>query len=479
MGPESFPISGEFDKPREKCGVFGIASNRYDAARIINTGLNHLQHRGQDAAGIVVWNGFTLEAGGNVGLVREIFDDETLAELSGGSIGIGWTRYATAGSESTPDDYLPLVRQIQRHNYGFGLSHNGNLNEIFGEAINGNSQTSDTEMLVDKLQEDIELHGESVYEALKRVLPRVEGAYSLVVMDKDQLIGVRDPNGFRPLLLGVTDKLEWCFSSESGALKKVGVSTRDIQEVQPGQIVVIKNGVRHNDSIEVEPRDETFCINEFVYFSREDQTLKGESVQTRRMRMGYELAEEFPIYADVVMGVPGTAIPIATGYSSRTAIPHEQGIIKHGNRTFIQPDQQTRQAEAEIKFSVVPDIIKGRKIIVIDDSIVRGTVTKTLMDMLFEEGAKEVHVLIASPPHKHGCYYGLDTSRENRLIASGKTIEEIRQHIGADSLNYLSLERLKKAVSSESDYFCDACFTGNYPPPIPVQIGHVAAQVSR
>ena len=476
MGPESFPISGEYDKPREKCGVFGVMSSQSEAAQTISRGLHHLQHRGQDAAGIAVWNGSSLEMGGDVGKVRQIFDDEKLDTLANGSIGIGWTRYATAGSESTPDNYLPLVRRVKSLGYDFGVGHNGNLNRVKGEVMNGDSQTSDTERLVDGLQEDIELHRETVYEALKRVLPEVEGAYSLVVMDKDQLIGIRDPNGFRPLLVGVTESKDWCFSSERGALKKIGAQY--IQEVEPGQIVVIKKGVRYNDSIEVEPRDETFCINEFVYFSREDQDLKGESVQRRRIRMGHELAEEFPIEADVVMGVPGTAVPIAAGYSSRTGVPFEQGIIKSGDRTFIQPDQQARQTEAEIKFSVVRDMVEGRSVIVVDDSLVRGTVTKTLMDMLFDEGAKEVHVLIASPPHKYGCYYGMDTSREDRLIASNKSEEEIRQHIGADSLNYLSLERLKKAVSPESDYFCDACFTGNYPTPVPVQIGRVASQIS-
>jgi amidophosphoribosyltransferase len=474
--PESFPISAEFDKPREKCGVFGVTSREGLAAIDVSIGLNQLQHRGQDAAGIAVWNGQSLKIEGGPGKVRQIFGQEKLSKLEDGIIGIGHTRYPTAGGENLSGEYQPIMRHIEDRDYGFGFGHNGNLTVIDGQRVSYDSSDSDSETMADMLQQDIEQSGETVYEALKRVLPRVEGAYTLVVMDKDQLIGVRDPNGFRPLLVGTTQEGGWCFSSETGAMRKIGV--KNIREVEPGQILRVKDNELRFDYIEVPAREESFCINEFVYFSREDQMWRGESVQTRRMRIGYELAEEYPIDADVVMGVPGTAIPIGMGYSTKTGIPYEQGIIKHGDRSFMQPNQQARQAEAETKISIIPDLIYGRRLIIVDDSIVRGVMTKTIIEMLFEAGAEEVHVLVGSPPHVSGCHYGMDTGRENNLIASGKSVEEVRDYIGSTSLNYLSQHRLVRAASPELNYFCTACFDGNYPTPIPVQIGRVASQIA-
>ncbi|MGI6713360.1 MAG: amidophosphoribosyltransferase [Bacillota bacterium] len=449
----------EDDKPKDECGLFGIYGPGLDVAEISYYGLYALQHRGQESAGIAVSNGKTVNLYKNMGLVAEVFNNTILDSMKG-HIALGHVRYSTIGSS--------LLANAQPLSFSYikgeiCLAHNGNLTnaaEIRNRlAVNGSvfQTTTDSEVIVNLIAR----YGQgSIEEALMKIMIDVKGAYSLLVMTEGKLIGIRDPHGIRPLCIGKLGDA-YILASETCALDTVGAEF--IRDVDPGEIVVIsKNGLKSIQTFR-EPR-QAFCIFEFVYLARPDSTFNGRNVTMVRREMGRQLAGECPIDADVVIPVPDSGIASALGYSEASGIPYMEGLMKNRyiGRTFIQPHQKMREMGVRLKLNPIKCMLEGKRVIMVDDSIVRGTTSKRIVNMLRHVGAKEVHLLISSPPVHYPCYYGIDTSERNQLIAAKHSEEEIREYIGADGLHYLSLEGMFKSTGLPSDSFCGACFTGDY-----------------
>jgi amidophosphoribosyltransferase len=449
---------------REACGVFGILAPGREVAPLVFDGLYALQHRGQESAGMAVSDGESITVYKDMGLVSSVFDERTLLALRG-HLAIGHTRYSTAG-ESTWRNAQPVYRPAGAA--GIALGHNGNLTNTaeLADALSmlpgilGNDSDLVAELVARAYDERAGLVG-----ALEAVLPRLEGAFSLVCMDRDTLVGVRDPNGFRPLCLGDLDGAA-VLASESPALDVIGA--RLVREVEPGEMVVVDgDGIR---SLRPFPRARlrpSLCVFEYVYFARPDALLLGHQVHGVRRRMGERLAAVAPVPADLVMGVPDGGVPAAEGYARAAGIPFGHGLVKNRyiGRTFIAPDQGERRRAVRRKLNPLVEDIAGQRLVVVDDSIVRGTTTQAMVAMLFEAGAAEVHLRISSPPYRWPCHFGIDTPDREHLLAANHGVETIREILGATSLAYLPLEALLDSVAEPG--LCDACLTGNYPAPVP------------
>jgi amidophosphoribosyltransferase len=461
------------DTPKEACGVFGVYAPAQPVAHLTYLGLYALQHRGQESAGMAVSDGQTITVVKDMGLVSNVFDDRTLAALDG-HLAIGHTRYSTTGS-STWRNAQPVYRDVAAHT--FGLGHNGNLvnTETLAEQAGmlPGTVTSDSDLVAELVaaelgkEPDESADGRALERALVKVLPRLRGAFSFVLMDEGHIIGVRDPSGFRPLCLGKLDQ-GWVLASETPALDVVGAHF--VRELDPGEMIVIDaTGYR---SVRVFPQDAVdpkLCLFEFVYFARPDSTLYGQGVHAARVRMGETLADQAPVDADMVMGVPESGLPAAEGFARRTGIPYGQGLVKNRyiGRTFIAPNQSMRALGVRMKLNPLRENIAGKRLVVVDDSIVRGTTTRAMVQMLREAGATEVHLRVSSPPYKWPCFYGMDTGQRGELIAANLSVDEIRDYIGADTLAYLALDRLLAATGAVGAGFCTACLTGDYPVTVP------------
>jgi amidophosphoribosyltransferase len=451
-------------RPGEACGIFGIYANDEDAARVTYFGLFALQHRGQESAGIAVSDRETLTVYKDLGLVAQVFDERTLAGLTG-NIAIGHTRYSTTGS-SVWANSQPVYRQTNGN--GIALAHNGNLTNTGALAarVENASATTDSELMTALIAERIETHDDDLPAALEAVLPGFEGAYCLAIMDRDHLVGVRDPNGFRPLCLGSLDG-GWVLASETSALDLVGATLE--RELAPGEMVVIgSDGV--GTVWPFAESNENLCLFEFVYFARPDSTLRGQNIHAARRRMGVALAEQAPVEADAVVPVPESGIPAAQGFAEASGISYTDGLVKNRyvGRTFIEPAQSLRDRGIRLKLNPMPGELEGRRVVLVDDSIVRGSTTKKLVTMVREAGATEVHLRISSPPYRWPCFYGMDTGDRSTLVAAGRSVEEIAEFLGVDSLAYLDLDALIKATGASADGFCTACLSGSYPTEVPV-----------
>ena len=457
----------------ESCGVFGIYAPGVDVARITFFGLYALQHRGQESAGIATADGKKVYLHTSMGLVSQVFTEDELAQLHG-HIAIGHTRYSTTGS-SRACNAQPIL--IEANSTTIALAHNGNivnakfLSDELSQQGCTFATTTDSEIIANLVMSSTE---RNPVDKIRYAMRRLQGAYSLVILTKDKLMGVRDPMGVRPLCLGTIDG-GWVIASESCALGHVGAQF--IREIEPGEIVVInKNGVR---SFTEESTRKALCIFEYIYFARPDSVIQGKLLYPARQAMGKILAREYPVDADLVMGVPDSATAAGIGYAVASGIPYCEGLIKNRyvGRTFIEPDQRLRDLGVKLKFNPLAETIAGKRLIVVDDSIVRGTTTPKVVAMLKRAGAKEVHLRICSPPIRHPCFFGVDMATRWELIAAQKTIPEIREAIGADSLGYISIEGLIESVGLPKDMFCLACFTGDYPIPVQLEMDKLALEV--
>ncbi len=487
---------------KEACGVFGIYAPGRGAAQLTFDGIYALQHRGQESAGMAVSDGESITVVKDMGLVTAVFDERTLSGLPG-HLAIGHTRYSTHGSS----DWInaqPVYRPVGRD--GFALGHNGNLTNtdvLAKEAgMLPGMVTSDSDLVAELLSQAYPASsdpwrtpgtpggrddragtsGDDLRRALREVLPMVEGAFSFVVLDAEHLFGVRDRHGFRPLCLGrlgpADDPSGWVLASESPALDVIGATF--VRELEPGEMVIIDaDGVRSEQVYPPEQVESHLCIFEFVYFARPDTRLYGKEVHGTRRRMGELLAEQAPVDADLVMGVPDSGVPAAEGYARHSGIPYGQGLVKNRyiGRTFINPDQQARANGVRRKLNPLRENIAGKRLIVVDDSIVRGTTTRALVGMLRDAGALEIHLRISSPPFRWSCFYGIDTPNRDELLAATMTLPQMEQYLNVDSLAYISLDNLKRAIDAPGAGFCDACLTGNYPVAVSVELRSGPGQV--
>ncbi|WP_088289085.1 amidophosphoribosyltransferase [Kineosporia sp. A_224] len=460
--------------PQDACGVFGVWAPGEEVAKLTYFGLYALQHRGQEAAGIAVSNGRQLLVYKDMGLVAQVFDENALSTLQG-HIAVGHCRYSTTGG-STWENAQPTIGDTASGTVA--LAHNGNLTnskdlrrwllDHLGEGVDeqnraewqrGNS--TDTALVTAMLAGDPDRTLEAT--ALE-ILPLLKGAFSLVFMDEETLYAARDPHGIRPLVLGRLDR-GWVVASETPALATIGASY--IREIEPGELVAIdRDGLRSSRFAEATPSG---CVFEYVYLARPDTTIAGRSVHASRIDMGRRLAAEHPVEADLVIGVPESGVPAAVGYAEASGIPYGQGFVKNSyvGRTFIQPSQTLRQLGIRLKLNPLTDVIKGKRLVVVDDSIVRGNTQRAQIRMLREAGAAEIHVRISSAPVTWPCFYGIDFASRAELIANGLKVEEIRASIGADSLGYISLEGMVAATHQPVERLCTACFTGVYPVALP------------
>jgi amidophosphoribosyltransferase len=464
---------------KEACGVVGIVAPGRSVAHLCYDALYALQHRGQESAGMATFQNEQITVVKDNGLVSHVFAETTLRALAG-SLVIGHTRYSTSGSANWTAAQ-PVFRSAGAS--GFALAHNGNLTNTTalaeGVGIEYTTMLSDSDLVAELLAREVNV-GAALDEALGVVLAKVEGAFSMVILEANRVHAVRDPYGFRPLCLGrlgTADAPEgWIVASESPALDVVGATF--VREIAPGEMVTItKDGVTSRQLLEPAVGKQKLCIFEFVYFARPDAYLMGHQVHTTRRRMGELLASQSTVEADLVMGVPDSGIPAAEGYAKASGIPFGYGLVKNRyiGRTFIAPDQGTRAASVRRKFNPLRENIEGQRLVVVDDSIVRGTTTKALVTMLRDAGAKEVHFRISSPPFISPCYYGIDTPNRDDLLAANNSIEEMNAFIGSDSLEYITLANLRTAIQLDGEC-CDACLTGSYPAPIPVTIGAVGSR---
>jgi amidophosphoribosyltransferase len=467
---------------KEACGVFGVFAPGRSVAQLTFDGIYALQHRGQESAGMAVSDGETITVVKDMGLVSTVFDERTLSGLQG-YLAIGHTRYSTYGS-SDWNNAQPAYRPVGRS--GFALGHNGNLTEteslIKRAGMLPGMTASDSDVVASLLafefaEGSTEDDRGELATAIEAVIPDLVGAFSFVLMDATHLYGVRDPHGFRPLCLGRLGPEPapegWVLASESPALDVIGASF--VRELRPGELVTISaQGVTSRQLFDADEVADRLCIFEFVYFARPDTRLHGVEVHGARRRMGELLARQAPVDADMVMAVPDSGVPAAEGYARASNIPYGQGLVKNRyiGRTFIDPDQQARMNAVRRKLNPLRDNIDGKRLVVVDDSIVRSTTIHSVVGMLREAGAAEVHLRISSPPFAWPCFYGIDTPNRDELLAANMTLEQIRRHLGVDSIAYLSLDNLKAAIGAEGVGFCDACLTGHYPVPVPVSFEH-------
>lgn len=450
------------DAPREECGVLGLSTPHGDGvAQLAFFGLYALQHRGQEAAGIAVSDGHRARLHKDSGLVSQIFTPERLLPLSGYHA-IGHTRYSTTGGSASRNAQPFLVESMHGP---LAVAHNGNLvnapalrEELLNRGF-GLTATSDTEVLTLMLAA---AGGRTWEERLERTLPAWKGAYSLVVLASDRVLAVRDPWGFRPLSVGRLPHGGWAVASETCALQTLGCS--DLSEVAPGEIVTLRGSEITRQQVLAPAPTSARCTFEFVYFSRPDSVWDDRNVHHVRQRLGEELAREYPIDADVVIPVPDSSIPAAIGYARQTGIPYNDGLIKNRyiGRTFIEPTQDIRERGVALKFNALTENLAGKRVVMIDDSLVRGTTAGPLVKLVRDAGASEVHLRITCPPITHACHFGVDMGHDGDLIAAQYTVAEIEAKIGCDSLGFLSLDGMMRAIGRESGY-CNACYTGDYP----------------
>ncbi len=457
--PSSEPFLDDRDGPRDECGVFGIVAPGREVSRLAYFALYALQHRGQESAGIATSQGGHIMAMRDQGLVNQVFDESKLRALQG-DMALGHVRYSTTGANSW-ENSQPVWRSDKRE---VALAHNGNLvnvvelhAELRAAGVTFRS-TSDSEIIAALLSTH---EAETIEDAVVDVLQRVEGAYSTVVMTKDRVVAFRDPLGLRPLALGMLGDT-YAVASESCAFDIIGA--KFLREVQPGEVISItKQGLQTRQAVE-SPRS-ALCVFEHIYFARPDTRLGGQVIQVSRGRMGEILARESPVEADLVIPVPDSGGPAARGFARASGLPQDDGLIKNRYvaRTFIQPGQELRKHGLRLKFNPLPEVVSGKRIVVVDDSIVRGNTTRAIVQMLRDAGAAEVHMRISAPPIKHPCHYGIDMSTREEMIAHNRTEAEIATELGADSLAYLSLEGVYEAIGSPREVHCDACFSGEYP----------------
>ena len=458
-------MSAELENLHEECGIFGVWGHP-DAARLTYFGLHALQHRGQEGSGIVSNENGRLHSYRGLGLLSQVFSDDTQINKLKGSAAIGHVRYATSGSGSV-DNIQPFLFRF--YDGDVALAHNGNLTN--GRSIrrtleeNGGiyHSNSDTEVLMHLIRRS---EKPTFVEQLKEALNTVHGGFAYMLMKDDCMIGALDPNGFRPLSLGQMTNGAYVLASETCALDIV--SAQFIRDIQPGEIIIINDDGYHIETY-TDQTQKAICSMEFIYFARPDSNIYGINVHSARKRAGARLAQEAPVEADMVIGVPNSSLSAAAGYAEESGLPNEMGLVKNQYvaRTFIQPTQELREQGVRMKLSAVRGVVEGKRVIVIDDSIVRGTTSRRIVRLLREAGAAEVHMRIASPPLRYPCYYGIDISRTSELIAASKTVKEICEFIGADSLAYLSIDGLVETVGLHEDApyggLCVAYFNGDYP----------------
>ena len=473
------------------CGIVGAClppASGASAAAVATVGLFALQHRGQESAGVAVSDGQELFLYKDLGLVSSVLDERRLPPFHG-DLAIAHCRYSTTGS-TVWENAQPTLRLGPRR--ALAIGHNGNLvntRELLGELSGGRARlpaSTDTELLTALLADE---PAEDTVDALIRVLPRVRGAYSLVVLDRDRIIGVRDPHGYRPLVLGrlrdaasepgvPSDSLwahddpardAWILASETTALDVMGADY--VRDVEPGEIVVLRSGEPPR-FVRFAPATPSLCVFELIYFARPDSVMEGRNLYEARRRMGMQLAAEHPVNADLVMPVPDTGNPAAAGFAEASGIPYREGLVRnrYTGRTFIQPSQTMRHRGVTMKLNPIREVVRGKRLAVVDDSIVRGTTTKQIVALLRRAGAAEVHVRISAPPIYHPCFFGIDTQVETELIAATQSVDEIRDFIGADSLGYLSIGGVLAALDLPYEGFCFACFDGRYPEPVPYDV---------
>jgi len=456
----------------ESCGVFGAYAPNEDVARLTFFALFALQHRGQESAGIATTNGKKLQVYADMGLVSQVFNEDSLSKLSG-DIAIGHNRYSTRGS-SRVCNAQPIV--VGKGSNSIAIAHNGNIvnAEYLYEELSGQgytfSTTTDTEVIANLILSSPE---KKWVDRIRYAMHRLQGAYSLTLMTNHSLFGVRDPLGVRPLCLGTVDG-GWVIASETCALDHIGANF--VREIEPGEIVAIsENGI---ESYPEKTSKRALCIFEYIYFARPDSVINGRLLYPARQAMGERLAQEHPVDADLVMGVPDSATAAGIGYSRYSGISLGEGLLKNRyvGRTFIEPAQRIRDLGVKLKFNPLPQMLDGKRVVVVDDSIVRGTTTPQVVRLLRRAGAKEVHMRICAPPIRYPCFFGVDMATRWELIAAQKTIPEIRDFIGADSLGYLSIDGLIKAVALPKDIFCLACFTGDYPIPVQLEMDKLALE---
>ena len=468
--------------PREECGVIGIWAPGASVARMVYIGLHALQHRGQESAGIAVTDGAQLDLHKRLGLVSSVFDDETLSRLEGRDEGgrppraaIGHTRYSTTGSNTLPN-VQPVYAASDLGELMLG--HNGNLtnarwlrDELTEQGVEFAS-ASDTEVLAKLIAH---APGRTWAQRVDHAFHRAVGAFTFTMLTETALVAARDPIGFRPLALGRLPDGGWAVASESAALDAIGA--RFVRDVEAGEVLTIDDGgVESHRSKRAGPDRERLCIFEFVYLARPDSVIDGRLLYEARLEMGRRLAREQPADADLVIAVPDSAIPAAIGYAEEAGLPYREGLIKsrYVGRTFIQPG--SRDQAVRMKFNPLPELLSGKRVVVVDDSIVRGTTTGPIVEMLRRAGAAEVHVRIHSPQMRHPCYMGVDTGDRDQLIAASHSLEGIRAAIGADTLGYLSREGLLEAVGGRTDARCTACFDGVYPTDVPLELDKLALE---
>lgn len=453
----------------EECGVFGVMSKEpCDVAGMAYYGLYALQHRGQESCGIVVNDEGVFTSYKDMGLVSEVFTKDTLQHFPAGKIAVGHVRYGTTGA-TTRNNCQPM--EVNHKKGKMALAHNGNLSnalelrdklELSGAIFNSTSDTETIAYMITRKR----LHTASIEEAVSEAMPTLEGAYSLVLMSSTKMIAVRDPRGFRPLCYGMTEDGTYVVASESCALRAVGAEF--VRDVEPGEILVFSEDGIISRREHCEKKEKKTCIFEHIYFARPDSEIDGVSVHGARLKAGEILAKCYPVDADVVIGVPDSGLDAALGYANAAGIPYEIGLIKNKyiGRTFIAPGQDHRFDQVKIKLSPVKSVLQGKRVVLIDDSIVRGTTSKRIVQLLRDAGATEIHIRISAPAFLHPCYYGTDIDSEENLIANHHSTEEIAELLGADSLGYLPLEALPELMNGEHHY-CGACFDGRYPTEIP------------
>jgi len=449
----------------ESCGVFGIYSPGEDVARLTYFALFALQHRGQESAGIAVAN--------DMGLVSQVFDEETLSSLIG-HIAIGHNRYSTRGS-SRVSNVQPFI--VGQGNNAIAIAHNGNIinaEHLHDELVQAGytfRTSTDTEVIANLIISSSE---KDWLGRIRYAMHRLQGAFSLCLLTRDSLFAVRDPWGIRPVCLGTIDG-GWIVASESCALDHIGADF--IREIEPGEIIRISGSGLASCQEQVERR--ALCIFEYIYFARPDSIINGKLLYPVRQAMGAQLAEEHPVEADMVMGVPDSATAAGIGYSRATGLPFCEGLLKNRyvGRTFIEPDQRIRDLGVRLKFNPLPRMLEGVRLVVVDDTIVRGTTTPKVVNLLRKAGVKEVHMRVCAPPIRYPCFLGVDMATRQELIAACNRVEEIRSFIGVDSLGYLSVEGLLKAVDMPRELFCMACFTGEYPMPVQLEMDKLALEM--
>ena len=450
------------EKINEECGVFGIFAPGRSVSELIYLGLFSLQHRGQEGCGIAVSEGKAINHYKNLGMVTDVFNQSTLDSLNG-YLGIGHVRYSTSGQSKTQQNTQPIVARFQHGQ--IALAHNGSLTnaaELRNHLMERGSlfhTTIDSEQIVGLIAS----HGQDDMEqAMLKAMIDLKGSYSLVIMTENKLYAVRDPYGNRPLCLGKIGEDGYVVASESCALDAIGATF--LRDVEPGEILTIDENGLHSTKLFNHEKN-ALCIFEFIYIARPDSNIDGINVNKARRLMGRELAKEAPLDVDTVIAVPDSGTTAAIGYAEESGIPYTQGILKnrYTGRSFIMPTQEMREQMVKLKLNPIRDALEGKRIAVVDDSIVRGTTSRKLVKLLREDGAKEVHMLISAPPVKYPCFYGVDTGNPDELIASKKSVDEICEYIGADSLHYLSMEGILRAVEWSGCGFCTACLNGEYP----------------